>query len=141
MFSNLQVDQQAIALLSTVFAVFSYKHFGMSFVVFIYPISLQILGLFKSFSNHQLPLPSFWPCASECMPVTMKAFQSFLDIFFHFLSNEVPGPVYVFPSVISSASSRKRVISSQSWSEAYECALNGNAAIGIAKTWFFYYYS
>lgn len=39
-------------------------------------------------------------------------------IFSYFLCNEVLGPAYIFPSVISSASSIQRVISSQAPSEA-----------------------
>lgn len=65
----------------------------------------------------------------------------FLDFFFHFLLNEVPGPGYIFPGMISSAYSRERIIFSQSWSEAWECGLNQDMDIGIAAIWFFFCYS
>lgn len=96
-------------------------------------------------SNHS-PTISFPSLIYGSVPLNRHQWlwklSSGLDIFSHFLLNEVPGSVYIFPSMISLASSRERVISSQPWNEACEeCGLNHNVAIDIGMIWSFFSYS
>lgn len=67
MFSNLQIDEQHIPCLSTVFAVFMHIHFCMSSVVFMYPTLLHILSFFNHF-----PAISFLSLLSGYVPQSAR---------------------------------------------------------------------